>query len=308
MQPDVLLIMVSAAGLAFTLTIGVWLVATNPLSAKRISAALQAQQSSELDVANGSARLKGWFGYWYNLAVAAGRPIADHKAPGYVALAASVGGALFGYFALPGGPLGAIAMPLVALLAWRLLLGTAARRRLAAIDKQLPLLLSSLRANLRAGATAQQAIMSVADEVPAPLGDELKQLRQSLNVAVPLEEALRRLAARVPSREISFLAASIEIAVRSGADLEPQLVVIQDIVVQRTRLQQKLASAVAQVQPTRIIVILATILFAMNTIRDEESRTFWLSSLGIVVAIAVVFLTVLGLWGIRILVRRVENS
>ena len=40
------------------------------------------------------------------------------------------------------------------------------------MEKQLPLMLSSLRSNIHHGVTIQVALMKVSEDLPAPLGDE----------------------------------------------------------------------------------------------------------------------------------------
>jgi tight adherence protein B len=182
-----------------------------------------------------------------------------------------------------------------------------ARRRVTTMEKQLPLLLSGLSAQLQAGSNIQQALLAVADDLPEPLGDELRIVKQDINVAVPIDVAMRRLSARVPSREMQFLASSIEIAVRSGSNLEPQIRTIEGVVAQRTRLRQKLATAIASVRPTQIIAIAAVPVFFLNSIRDQQNQAFWLSPEALPWIVGIIFFTVFGLWGIRILIKRIET-
>ena len=106
---------------------------------------------------------------------------------------------------------------------------------------------------------------------------------------------------------MKFLVSSIQIAVRNGADLEPQIEVIQDIVQQRTRIRQKLRSAVAQVKPTQYLALGAVPFMFVVSIRVATQRTFWFTDglLWLFVAAA--------LWGagaviLRMMVKSVENT
>jgi tight adherence protein B len=171
----------------------------------------------------------------------------------------------------------------------------------------LPDLLSQLRSNIQAGSTPQQAMMAVADDIPAPLGDELKTLKRDLNVNVALETAMDDLAKRVPSREMKFLVASVEIAVRSGSDLDPQLATIQEIVQQRTRIRQKLRAAVAQVKPTQILAYGAVPLMFFVSTRTSGNVAYWFGP-GIFVLIGAASAYIAGGLAIRFMVKGVENA
>ena len=306
MELAAILVVVSAAGFAATLTLWVAMNARANTANKRLQAATYAQAVSELDVTT-EKPLTGWFGYWQHLYDEAGRAYPKPRTPGWVAILIIALTGFIGIGVFPTGIIGA-AVPAVAIFGWKATLNIAAKRRLALIDKQLPLLISSLRANLHSGATPQQALLNVADEIPPPLGLEIQKLRQSVHVAVSLEDALKELSRSIPSREVSFLAASIEIAVRSGADLGPQLAVIDEIITQRTRLQQKLASAIAATQPTKIAVLLGTAFFALISIGNPDYHDFWFSIYGVIAGFVVVVLTMIGLIGFKTLTARVENS
>lgn len=270
---------------------------------------MQAGELHDIDLAFAENRVEkasGWMSYWRLKAQNAGQEFDNDNSPGLAAIRNAVIGAAFGFLVFPTGVVGLVAVPAIVLVLQMFLLSAQAKKRVATMEKQLPLLLSGLRSYLQAGSTPQQAIISVADEIPSPLGDELKIVKQNVSVAMPLDEALRRLSARVPSREMQFLASSIEIAIRSGANLEPQLETIEGVVKQRARLRAKLATAIAAVRPTQIAAVVAVPVFMVNSLRDEQNRAFWFSPDAIIWWAAIVFLTLFGLWGMRVLIRRIE--
>lgn len=214
-----------------------------------------------------------------------------------------------GFLVWPGDPVAGLAFALLSLVAIRMYYIFEANRRTKTLEKQLPLLISGMRANLQANATAQAAIVAVAEEIPSPLGDELRILRNDIELNVKLEEALGRLSERVPSREIKFLISAIEIAVKSGTDLDPQLVIIQDVVDKRTRIRQRLASALAEVQPALLvsgIMIPAALVF--NFYSDPANKAFWFSFNGLIALGIVGFLYAIGLFISKKLVEGVEKT
>lgn len=310
-DPAVLLIVAAVIAMVILLFLAVIRSVQSPVRRQAFSEALDIIAQSELDIDTAlnkeEVKRRSWFEYWAWMAEESGKVIRDRKNPGLVVAGLAIFGAMFGFLVFPGGPLGLLALPVLAVVAARLWLGVERRKRVLAMEGQLPQLLSGMLANLQAGATPPQAVLSVANDLPAPLGDELRTLKRDLNVNVPLEDALKGLAERVPSREMQFLVASIEIGVRSGSDLAPQLVTIQQIVTQRTRIRRKLQAAVAQVKPTQLLALGAVPLMLVVSMRNAENRAYWFGS-GLFMLIIMGILYGLGFFIIRTMVRSVENS
>lgn len=230
-----------------------------------------------------------WEGYWYYLAIAGGTKFDSKSTPGLLA----IGIALFlfgvGTFVWPGDLIGGIIGAPVGIFFLRAFFVNKKNKRLKQMDKQLPNLLSGLRANLQANLTPQQAFINQAQEFPAPLGDELRVMVDEMSLGVTLDKALQNFAARVTSKEIKFLVASTRIAISSGADLDPQIAIIQRIVVERTQVSNLLAAAIAKAQPSiwvTGVMIPAGVLFSFYS--SEENRTFWLSFPAGLIALLVV--------------------
>lgn len=248
------------AATAGILTIAVYRTLTANDDEAKFDSALAIIQASELDELDTGVKEKiteieggkvgfSWNKYWLKMALESGRIIDDAGTPGRFAAGAVIIGSLFGILVFPGGAKGIILgfLPIMFGQAW---LSFEANKRKMAIDRQMPLMLSSLRSQMHAGVTVQAALMNIADDLPSPLGDEVRMVRNEVNVSIPLEQALDRLADRVASRQMQFLVSSIGIAVRSGADLVPQLVTIEEIVQQRARIEGKIKAAIALAKPT----------------------------------------------------------
>lgn len=172
----------------------------------------------------------------------------------------------------------------------------------------MPLMLAALRSQMHAGVTVQGALMNVADDLPSPLGDEVRQVRRDVNVSIPLDQALDALAARVKSRQMQFLVSSIGIAVKSGSDLVPQLVTIEEISQQRARIEGKIKSAVALAKPTAIMAAAAPpLMFLYFSFSDANYLTYFLTDGLLLIAIAAV-LYAAGLFIVRQMVKNVENT
>lgn len=293
--------------------LGVGRVITKRDQNEQFHSMIDSLSKSEIDLERNDAGLpdpKTWSGYWYNLAQGAGSKFDNPSTPGIMAMGLSLLGFGIGFLVWPRDILGGIIGIFVALFFIRVFYKHKSKARLALIDRQLPQLLSGIRANLQANLTPQQAIINQAKEIPFPLGAELKTLTEEMAVGITLDTALRNFGQRIPSREIQFLVSAIRIAIQSGADLDPLIATIQRIVVQRTRIANHLRSAVAKAQPAMWvtgIMIPAGYLFSYTS--DPKNQAFWLSfPLGLICTIIIAMAYALGLFLAKKQIDRVRNA
>lgn len=252
---------------------------------------------------------KTWWGYWFKLSMNAGRIPKEINSPGNFAIVVALFAFGIGALVWPRDLFAGIGFMVGFLVIIRMYLLFEVKKRIKTLEKQLPLLIASMRANLQANATPQAALVASVDEVPEPLQTELLLLKKDLAFNVSFPEALSNLAKRVPSREMKFLISSIEIAQAAGSDPAPQLEVIQGIIDQRTRIRQKLEAAVAEVQPALLVsglTIPASFIFSFYS--SNDNRDFWVSFYGLIGAGVVAFLYGIGLFISKKLVDGVENT
>ena len=250
-----------------------------------------------------------WSDYWLSLYRRTGRNPEDPKLPGRIPLILGAIGLAFGGFVYPGDVFGGIIGTLLLVLIPYFIFNFEASRRAKTLDKQLPYLLNTLRSNLQGSLSPQAALIEASQEVPAPLGDELKRVKSDIELNIPLWEALRKMSQRVDSHDIKFTLSAIEISIVEGSDLDLQLQVIQDITKQRVRIRQRLEAAIANAQPALWISSAAIPLSMMFSIYSNESnKSFWFSGLGILVMLVVGMLYLAGLFISRLLVRNIEKA
>jgi len=268
---------------------------------------------SEIELERSDANLpnvKTWSGYWYDLATRAGTKSDNPGTPGLFAIGLALVAFGVGFFVWPRDISGGIIFMPVVLFFLRTYFKAKIRARLVLMEKQLPNLLSGIRASLKANLTPQQAIINQAKEIPYPLGDELKQMTEEMAVGITLDNALQNFSNRIPSREIQFLASSIRIAIASGADLDPLVETIQRIIVQRTRIANHLTAAVAKVQPAIWVTgIMIPGAFAYSFYSSDTNRSFWLSvPLGLIAVLVIAACYGLGLFIAKKQVDRVKKA
>lgn len=306
-------IVASAVATVLATSLAVRRTLDNPLHVRGWRAMLEALDSTELGdydsvLARTDRRGRSWSAYWYDAVTVTGR-VTTPAGPGRVAaLVAAVPAVLVSV--TTANPLGGMLVGVAALAVLRAALSRETAHRLLTLETQLPGLLAALRAHLHAGSTIHQALEATASDQPAPLGDEMRRLVADTTVGVPLTDALHALSGRVPSREIQFLAASIDLAVRSGADLGPQLQVIEGILRQRTRIRAKLRVAVAQVTPTKYLALGAPpfILGYFAVTNPDSNRILLHTATGQVIAAICALLYAAGYLTIRAMVTAVERS
>ena len=252
---------------------------------------------------------KTWSAYWYNLGTGAGIEQTSPHKTGIIALTIGGGLLFIGALGYPRDLFAGLILGAVGIIAFRMYLHRQGEKRLLQIDRQLPAMIAGMRSQLAAHATPQQAILSQVDEIDAPLGDELKKLRDDLDLNIPLDTALENLANRVPSKELKFLTSSIRIAISQGADLDELLQTLQGILTQRAGIRDKLATAVASAQPAiyaTIIAIPAGLLFSYMS--NVDNRAFWFSFFGIITLAIVAFLYVAALFAVNKQIQKVKDA
>ncbi|MEN3295401.1 MAG: tight adherence protein, partial [Burkholderiales bacterium] len=115
-------------------------------------------------------------------------------------------------FAAVGIALGAGALPLLMALRRK-------ARRQDRLVQQLPEALELMSRALRAGHSLPAAIKMAADEIPEPLGGEFLILFNEVTYGVPMQDALKNLAARMPGSDVGFFVVSALIQRETGGNL-----------------------------------------------------------------------------------------
>jgi Flp pilus assembly protein TadB len=307
-----IIIVLSIGGLAAILPIAVIQTITKPVSTEKFEdaiAILTGQSSSEVDLAlaKGPAnQSKGWEGFWLSAVQKSGRIVTNQAGPGQFALAVAVLGLFFGLLVFPGGAAGILAPFAILGFLYAFLAFEQGKRR-GTLEKQLPLVLASLRTQMMAGVTIQGAIINISDELPSPIGDEFRQVKADVSVSIPLEDALAGLAFRVKSRLLFFLVSSIGIALRSGSDLIPQLVTIEEIVRQRARITGKIKSALAFAKPTSYLAMGAPVLMAGYLFLTDIAYPSYFFGEGILLLVISLLMYAAGIVVIQAIVKNVEK-
>ena len=93
------------------------------------------------------------------------------------------------------------------------------RRRLRALQRQLPDAIAAIAAALRGGGGLWQALESVPRHQPKPVSQELALVLRQHRLGMPLDEALQGFASRSGLHDIRMLVATLAIARDLGGGL-----------------------------------------------------------------------------------------
>jgi tight adherence protein B len=130
-----------------------------------------------------------------------------------------------------------------------------ARRRVRAFENQLPDLLITMAASLKAGHSFKQGLQSVVDEGQEPAAKELKRVLTDTRLGRPMDEALAETAERIGSKNFSFVITAVNIQRQVGGSLAGLFDMVADTVRQRQQFARKIRSLTAMGRASAYVLI-----------------------------------------------------
>ncbi len=196
-----------------------------------------------------------------------------------------------------------LAIALGALPWWRV--ASRASDRVARIERQFPEALDLMGRAMRAGHAFPSAIRMVADEMPAPLGRDFRLLFDEINYGVPVNDALARLAERVPIADVSYFVVAVMIQRESGGNLAELLDKIAALVRDRLRLLGEIRTLSAE---GRLSALILTALpfgvgLVVNLVNPEFMAVLWNDPLGLRMVAVALAMMALGIFWMRRIIR-----
>jgi tight adherence protein B len=143
----------------------------------------------------------------------------------------------------------------------------AMRRRIAGRSAraaaQMPEILASLSAPIRAGASLPQAFAAAAEEADPPLAEALARTTRDLDNGVPIDEAIARFASRCAIPEAVLVGRAMRVARQAGGELARVLDEVAETLRDRERLARELRAATAQARASAIVVAALPVVFLL---------------------------------------------
>jgi tight adherence protein B len=119
------------------------------------------------------------------------------------------------------------------------------RKRLRAFEDQLPDLLITIAASLKAGHSFKQGLQAVVDEGHPPADQELRRVLTETSLGRPMDDALAEMAERMGSKNFEFAITAVTIQRQVGGSLAALFDMVADTVRQRQQFARKIKALTA---------------------------------------------------------------
>jgi tight adherence protein B len=132
---------------------------------------------------------------------------------------------------------------------------TKMRRRLRAFEDQLPDVLITIAASLKAGHSFKQGLQAVVDEGQPPASAEFKRVLTETSLGRPMDEALEAMAERAGSKNFEFAITAVTIQRQVGGSLASLFDMVADTVRQRQQFARKIKSLTAMGRMSAYVLV-----------------------------------------------------
>jgi tight adherence protein B len=174
-------------------------------------------------------------------------------------------------------------------------------RRVTQFEDQFPQAIDLIASSLRAGHAFTTGVSMVADEIQDPLGAEFRLLYDHQNYGMPLPDALKAFARRVPLLDARFFITAVLTQREAGGNLAEVLDNLSSLIRERARVkrQVRVASAHGRITGWVLSSMPPALAVGMMLVAPEHMRGFLSDPLGVRMIIVALVLQVIGTLAIR---------
>jgi tight adherence protein B len=186
-----------------------------------------------------------------------------------------------------------------------LLVRYAAVRRTRLFEDQFPQAIDLIASSLRAGHAFTSGVSMVSDEVADPTGAEFRLLYDQQNFGMPLPDALKAFASRVPLLDARFFITAVLTQREAGGNLAEVLDNLAGLIRERSRVkrQVRVTSAHGRITGWVLSMMPPALFLVMMLIAPEHMNTFVNDPLGVRMILVALVLQVIG----TLTIRRIVN-
>jgi len=171
--------------------------------------------------------------------------------------------------------------------------------RIRKFEEQFPEALDLLSRAMRAGHAFQTALGTAADELSEPVGVELKKVFDQQNFGLPLNDALKELAERIPLVDVKFFVTAIAIQRESGGNLAEILDNLAHVVRERFKVLRQVRTHTAHGRFTGFVLLAlpAALAIGLSFIAPDQMDLLFKEPMGrMMLGVAMVMQTVGFFW------------
>jgi tight adherence protein B len=175
------------------------------------------------------------------------------------------------------------------------------KRRMTAIESQLPDILDMLSRAMRAGHSFSTALKMAGNEGPEPIATEFRITSDEINFGSSVREGIMRLAERIDSMDMRFFALSVMIQAETGGNLSGLLSDLARLIRERLKLKGQVRVLAAEGRLSAIILGSLPFLFGlvMTVFKPDYISFFWHDPKGPGLIKVVAVMMVVGLYWIN---------
>jgi tight adherence protein B len=177
--------------------------------------------------------------------------------------------------------------------------------RIRKFEEQFPEAIELIGRALRAGHAFPAGLSMVADEMAAPVGPEFRTLYDQQNYGLPLPEALRNFAARIPLLDARFFVTAVLTQRESGGNLAEVLDNLAAVIRERFRVKRQIRviSAHGRITGWVLVALPPSLAVAFMVIGPEQIGKLTGTAMGHMMIYTAIGLQIIGTLIIRRIVR-----
>jgi tight adherence protein B len=171
-----------------------------------------------------------------------------------------------------------------------------ARKRLKAFESQLPDLLVTMAAALKAGHSFRMAMQNVVDEADEPAAKEFKRVLTETRLGRPMDQALSDMAERIGSKNLDFVINAVAIQRQVGGSLAGLFDMVADTVRQRQQFARKIKglTAMGRMSAYTLVGLPFFIAFAISVLNRQYMEPLFHTSTGHKLIVIGLFMMTIG--------------
>lgn len=183
----------------------------------------------------------------------------------------------------------------------RLLLRYLRRRRLDAMELQLPDTLLMLAGGMKAGVSLTQAIQQLVRESRPPVSQEFDMVLREQRLGVALDAALENLNQRVPLQSVTLTVSAMRIAAETGGQLAETLERASQTLRTKLAMEGKIRALTSQGKLQAIVVgaLPLFLMYVLNKMEPEAMNLMFTTQTGYATLAVIALLEIFGVLIIR---------
>ncbi len=135
-----------------------------------------------------------------------------------------------------------------------LVIGRAIKKRVTAFNARFPDAIDLLVRGLRSGLPVTETFQVVSQELPGPVGEELKGVVERIRIGNTMEAALQESAEMLGTPEFQFFCITIQIQRETGGNLAETLSNLSDVLRKRAQMKLKIRAMSSEAKASAYIV------------------------------------------------------